>query len=117
MKSLACITVLLSIGCGNLYYPSGSYNPGPPPTIWMMTTLSGGRQCDPLDAFIMPDVASELEMAGILLYAYQEKKHPVCRACGCSTYSAHHYVQVDAEEEQRMRTLGFELASPPSERE
>ncbi len=115
MKGLVILAVFVA-GCGSHYYPLDSYDAGPPRTVWMITEIAGGRQCGPHIAFNPPDVANELRATGVRVYDHVERARAVCRACSCSSYSAHHYVQVAAEDEERAKRSGFELASPPPDR-
>lgn len=81
----------------------------------MVKHFSGGRQCGPRISY-EPHVEDLLAAERISVLSHEVRSARVCRACRCGSYSARHYVQVPAEQEQDMRELGFELASPPEER-
>lgn len=109
------LAALLLSACGPVYYPSGSFSPGDPPTVWMVKEVAGGRQCMPRVEYIPPDLVLLLNEAGIAVYAYEVQARPICRACSCVSYSAFHYVQVPADDEERVAALGFDLAMGPEQ--
>ena len=118
MKASITLMVLLA-GCAPNYFPPGSYSPGPPASVWMLTRFGVGKQCVKGDwqrefDLTQEKIKSRLTEAGIHLYEEETIRGGSCRACyQCAALTGNYYVRINADMEDEAVQLGFSLSEPP----
>lgn len=124
-KRAALVVMLLAIvlwcnGCAiepyvpRLPYPEGSYNVGPPPTLWVVKSFVTSRQCEP--PLPPVDPIAFAEEVGLRIQDYRiESTVYTGRGiqCGDPQSAITAYIQIPVNDEKRAEHNGFELAAPP----
>jgi len=76
--------------------------------VWVVKTVSGGKQCDKDSDFTPPDIRYELEHHGVRVYDTDKEQLPTCLACGCPTYAALHFAKIEQNDVDLAADIGYQ---------
>lgn len=105
-----CVLCCALAGC----QPKSRPDVGAEPTVWVVATFSGGRQCAPHEDYTPPQTSVLLGEAGVEPLELVTVPMNVCMACDCPVYAAEHYARIPKPDLAAAEQAGFALADPPT---